>query len=143
MTEFIGLDLEMAFDEHYHEVLDLLGELFVSIFQGLEKKYAKEIAAIQRQYPFEDFQYLEKTLVLEYAEGVKMLREAGIEIGDFDDLRYFVYDFIIYSTESERVLGRLVKEKFKTDFYILDKFPLAVRPFYTMPDPKNPVSYAS
>ena len=86
MTEFIGLDLEMAFEEHYHEVLDLLGELFVSIFQGLEKRYAKEISAIQRQYPFEDFQYLEKTLVLEFAQGIKMLREAGIEIGDFDDL---------------------------------------------------------
>jgi aspartyl/asparaginyl-tRNA synthetase len=57
-----------------------------------------------------------------------MLREAGIEIGDFDDL----------STESERVLGQLVKQKYSTDFYILDKFPLAVRPFYTMPDPQKP-----
>jgi aspartyl/asparaginyl-tRNA synthetase len=30
--------------------------------------------------------------------------------------------------------------QYNTDFYILDKFPLAVRPFYTMPDPNNPVS---
>lgn len=90
MTEFIGLDLEMAFDEHYHEVLDLLGELFVSIFKGLEQKYAPEILAVQRQYPFEDFEYLDKTLVLNYIDAVKMLREAGIEIGDFDDLRYFI-----------------------------------------------------
>ena len=87
MTEFIGLDLEMAFDEHYHEVLELLGELFVSIFQGLETRYSKEIEAIQRQYPFEDFQYLPKTLILEYVDAIKMLRDAGIEIGDFDDLR--------------------------------------------------------
>ncbi len=28
--------------------------------------------------------------------------------------------------------------QYHTDFYILDKFPLAVRPFYTMPDPNNP-----
>ena len=34
----------------------------------------------------------------------------------------------------EKQLGRLVKEKYNTDFYILDKFPLAIRPFYTMPD---------
>ncbi|GFO49984.1 aspartate--tRNA ligase, cytoplasmic [Plakobranchus ocellatus] len=27
--------------------------------------------------------------------------------------------------------------QYDTDFYILDKFPLAVRPFYTMPDPHN------
>lgn len=29
--------------------------------------------------------------------------------------------------------------QYHTDFYILDKFPLAVRPFYTMPSPTNPM----
>ncbi|VDP63685.1 unnamed protein product [Heligmosomoides polygyrus] len=29
------------------------------------------------------------------------------------------------------------QDKYKTDFFILDKFPLAVRPFYTMPDPHD------
>ncbi|KNC22129.1 hypothetical protein FF38_05083 [Lucilia cuprina] len=41
-------------------------------------------------------------------------------------------------TEQEKALGRLVRDKYHTDFYILDKFPLAVRPFYTMPDAENP-----
>ena len=59
-----------------------------------------------------------------------MLRENGVEMGDEEDL----------STPNEKFLGRLVKAKYDTDFYILDKFPLAVRPFYTMPDPNNPVS---
>lgn len=27
--------------------------------------------------------------------------------------------------------------QYGTDFYMLDKYPLAVRPFYTMPDPNN------
>lgn len=57
-----------------------------------------------------------------------MLREAGVTMDDEEDL----------STPSEKLLGRLVKAKYDTDFYILDKFPLAVRPFYTMPDPNNP-----
>ncbi|KAI9996210.1 hypothetical protein PInf_013593 [Phytophthora infestans] len=39
--------------------------------------------------------------------------------------------------KKEKWLGRLIKEKYDTDFYILDKFPLAVRPFYTMPDPTD------
>ena len=34
--------------------------------------------------------------------------------------------------------GKLVKEKYGTDFYMMDKYPLSVRPFYTMPDPENP-----
>ena len=44
-----------------------------------------------------------------------------------------------FSTPNEKLLGRLVREKYDTDFYILDKYPLAVRPFYTMPDPHNKV----
>lgn len=31
------------------------------------------------------------------------------------------------STELERELGKLVKEKYKTDFYMLYNYPLAVR----------------
>ncbi|KAJ2956329.1 hypothetical protein NQZ79_g7790 [Umbelopsis isabellina] len=128
MTEFVGLDMEMAFEEHYHEVLDVLDEMFVSIFTGLKEKFNNELEAVKRQMPFEDFQFLPKTLRLKFADGIAMLREAGVELGDYDDL----------STEQERFLGKLVKEKYHTDFYMLDKFPLAIRPFYTMPDPENP-----
>ncbi|KAI8376517.1 uncharacterized protein BYT42DRAFT_499007 [Radiomyces spectabilis] len=128
MTEFVGLDMEMAFEEHYHEVLDVLDELFVYIFTNLKERYTREIETVKKQYPFEDFEFLPKTLRLKYAEGIQMLRDAGVEIGDYEDL----------STANEKFLGKLVKEKYHTDFYILDKFPLEVRPFYTMPDPENP-----
>ncbi|KAG0197307.1 aspartate--tRNA ligase dps1 [Mortierella sp. GBA30] len=128
MTEFIGLDMEMAFEEHYHEILDVFDELFVYIFTGLETEYATDLGIVHRQYPFEKFEFLPKTLRIEYKDAVALLRENGVEMGDYDDL----------STEIERKLGQLVKEKYKTDFFMLDKFPLDVRPFYTMPDPKNP-----
>jgi aspartyl-tRNA synthetase len=128
MTEFMGLDLEMAFQEHYHEVLHLLGQLFTHIFNGLAREYATEIKTIQHQYPFDDFEYPQEPLILEFPQAVELLRENGMQVGDFDD----------FNTETERFLGKLVKEKYKTDFYILDKFPLAVRPFYTMPDANRP-----
>ena len=35
-------------------------------------------------------------------------------------------------------LGKLVKEKHGTDFYMLYGYPAAVRPFYSMLDPKDP-----
>jgi len=41
------------------------------------------------------------SLVLTFTEGVKMLRDNGVEMGDEDDL----------STPSEKLLGRLVKAK--------------------------------
>ena len=130
MTEFMGMDLEMTFEEHYHEVLDNLADLFVYIFSELKSRYAKEIATVRRQYPMEEFKLPKdgKMVRIEFKEGVAMLREAGKDVGDFDDL----------STENEKLLGKLVREKYDTDFYILDKFPLAIRPAYTMPDPEDP-----
>lgn len=90
LTEFVGLDLEMAFEEHYHEVVDLLEELMLYIFQGLQERYAKQTELVRKTYHVEPFKLPEKGKVprLHFAEGVKMLREAGTEIGDFDDLRY-------------------------------------------------------
>jgi len=127
LTEFVGLDLEMAFKFHYHEVVDTIGDLFTSIFRGLRDNYQQEINTVCEQFPHEPFRFLDPPLRLEFPEAVELLREAGVEMGDEDDL----------STPSEKLLGRLVKAKYDTDFFILDKFPLAVRPFYTMPDPTD------
>jgi len=127
LTEFVGLDLEMAFNEHYHEVLELLGDLFVFIFEGLQKRFSRELTAVNQQYPFEPLKFCKPSLRLPFSEGVKMLHDAGVQMGALEDL----------STENEKKLGKLVREKFNTDFYILDKFPKAVRPFYTMPDPNS------
>jgi aspartyl-tRNA synthetase len=128
LCEFVGLDMEMAIHESYHEVLDVLDRLFVYMFKGLETRCATELAAIGEQYPVEKLQYLPQTLRLEFAEGVRMLQEAGHEVDPFGDI----------NTETERTLGRLVKDKYGTDFYVLHKYPLAARPFYTMPCPEDP-----
>ena len=56
-----------------------------------------------------------------------MLRDAGYEQGDLEDL----------STETEKALGKIVKDKHQTDFYMLYGYPAAVRPFYTMLDPSD------
>ncbi|GLH00156.1 Aspartate--tRNA ligase [Gryllus bimaculatus] len=127
LTEFVGLDLEMAFKYHYHEVLNTIGDLFTQLFRRLQKEHAGDITTVGQQYPVDTFEFLDPPLILEFPAAVAMLREAGVEIGDEDDL----------STPDEKLLGRLVKKKYDTDFYILDKFPLAVRPFYTMPDPND------
>ena len=88
MTEFTGLDLEMAIHESYEEVVDTLDSLLLHIFSGLQQKYSKEIAVINKQFPAEPFLWLEKTLRLKWADGIALLREAKVDIGDFDDLTY-------------------------------------------------------
>lgn len=36
MCEFTGLDMEMTIKEHYFELLDVMANMFVHIFKGLE-----------------------------------------------------------------------------------------------------------
>jgi aspartyl/asparaginyl-tRNA synthetase len=127
LCEFTGLDMEMTIKEHYFEVLDLLGDLLIYIFNGLEKKYKAELDVIKQQYPFEDFKCKSPIVKINFKEGVKMLHEAGVKQGDLEDL----------STETEKALGRIVKEKYDTDFYMLYGYPAAARPFYTMLDPHD------
>ncbi|XP_072937565.1 aspartate--tRNA ligase, cytoplasmic [Epargyreus clarus] len=128
LTEFVGLDLEMAFRTHYHEVLFTIADTLTEMFRRLQDQFAYEISVVGQQYAVEPFKFLEPPLRLEFPQAVQMLKEAGVTVGDEDDL----------STPDEKLLGRLVRAKYDTDFYILDKYPLAVRPFYTMPDPDNP-----
>ncbi|KAF0988349.1 hypothetical protein HZS_3394, partial [Henneguya salminicola] len=125
LCEFVGLDIEMAFDEHYHEVVEMIGRLLIYIFNQLKKRYQPLLEIVRDQYPSTDFMYTEEPLILKYQTGIEMLNEVGIEVGDLEDL----------STPNEKLLGKLVRDKYQTDFYILDKYPLKVRPFYTMPDP--------
>lgn len=42
---------------------------------------------MNKQFPSEPFKFLEPTLRLEYTEALAMLRGAGVEMGDEDDLR--------------------------------------------------------
>jgi len=128
LCEFTGFDMEMVIKEHYDEVLDVFSDLFISIFDGLNTRCKNELEAVRDQHPFEDLKYLNPTLKLTYAEGCALLRESGVDQDDYDDL----------STEHEKKLGDLVREKYDTDFFFMDKYPLSVRPFYTMPDPTNP-----
>lgn len=130
LTEFTGLDFEMCIDEHYGEVLDVIDALFVELFDGLNERCRREIEVVRRQFPSEPLRYLRKTLVLEFSQGIKMLKEEGgyPDLDEMEDL----------NTEVERALGKLVADKYNTDFFILTRYPSKVRPFYTMPDPKDP-----
>ena len=127
LCEFTGLDIEMEIKEHFFEVLDVLGELFYFIFKGLNERYAKELEIVNNQYPFEPLVLTPEVLKLPWSEGIKLLTENGFKQDINEDL----------DTENEKALGKLVKDKYKTDFYILYGYPKSARPFYTMPDPKD------
>jgi len=172
MTEFTGLDLEMTFKDHYHEVLDVLQELFLHIFEGINARCSAELEAIRAQYPFADLKFSRPALRLRYQEAVALLREHGPAMGaerlaaleaqqaaaaaagkddDARDLAQQAHDMREHlktvpahaddediSTRDEKLLGAIISRHKGTDFYVIDKFPAALRPFYTMADPDDP-----
>lgn len=133
LTEFIGMDLEMAIDNDYHEVIDMLDGMFIKLFQGIQANQRHLLEVVRRQFPSEDLVVPDKTVRLTFKEAVDLINESGFtedgeKLSEYED----------FSTPAEKHLGKLVKEKYHTDYYIVDKFPASVRPFYTMPDPDNP-----
>ncbi|XXH03131.1 Protein cms1 [Hypoxylon texense] len=134
MTEFTGLDLEMEIEDSYHEVIDMIEGVMLYIFRGIQTRCKEQVELIRSIYPSDEFLLPEdgKEVRLTFAEGQKLLREEGPEefrhVSDDEDM----------STPQEKALGALVRKKFGTDFYVLDKFPEGARPFYTIEDPADP-----
>lgn len=159
LTEFIGLDVEMAINEHYYEVLDVAEGLFQYMFTHLATLKV-ELEAVREQYPFEDFVFqMPPSKVKEL--GVGLVDE---KVPSTDEYQAFVRNGTIrmlripYSgaiallntvldeklspiddinTTNEKRLGVLIKQRYGVDFFISDRFPSTVRPFYTMPCPDD------
>lgn len=90
------------------------------------------------------WQYHRPSLRISFAEGVRLLREAGYDAKDDEDLDTEKVGLLlspqlmnwppssdsslcVCGHEQEKALGRIVKEKYHTDFYIMDQYPLSVR----------------
>ena len=128
LCEFTGLDMEMAINDHYMEALEVIHNMFKHIFNGLESRWVRELSVIREQYESEPVTFTEEPCVLHWPEAMETLAEEGFDVGDgMGDL----------NGAMELALGRVVKEKYGTDFFMLDKYPASIRPFYTMPDPKD------
>ncbi|KAI1948646.1 aspartate--tRNA ligase dps1 [Ophidiomyces ophidiicola] len=133
LTEYTGLDIEMAIEEHYHESLEILDQTLKSIFAAIYDNYQREVRIIQHQFPSENLVWLDKTPIFTFSECIRMLNESGWRSEDGNELS----DLEDLGTRDEIQLGSLIKEKYHTDYYIIDKFPATARPFYAMPDPKD------
>jgi ergosteryl-3beta-O-L-aspartate synthase len=133
MTEYTGLDLEMTINGHYHEAMWLIDAVLRHIFKGIYEDHRHEIQTLKHHFPHDDLVWHEQTTVITFSEGVKILDESGWQNDDGSQQS----EYSDLPSKGEERLGKLVKEKFHTDYYILDKFPTSARPFYTMLDPKN------
>lgn len=135
MTEFMGLDMEMIFNDHYSEVLDVLDGMFNHIFTGLTERFQDEIEAVRQQYPFEPLKWKFPCRRFTFKEAIDLLRKEGPKIlearlkaaatdyergiiqGHLDSVKSHDYLEDV-STEDEKVLCEIVRKKYEEELYI-------------------------
>ena len=81
LTEFTAVDLEMAIEEHYYEVVELIDGLLKNMFRGLQEKYESEIGIVRKAFPADEFRWRdgpEGTVKLTFGEAVDLLVANGV-----------------------------------------------------------------
>jgi nondiscriminating aspartyl-tRNA synthetase len=126
-TEFTGLDLEMAWIDSVDDVMRMEEELLADAVAGVRDAFGeeiKELFATDLVVPPTPFPRM--TL----AEAREQLLQVGWQPGDRSspDL----------DGEGERMLSKLVDEKFGHQFVFVTDYPVAVRPFYHMRPADDP-----
>lgn len=124
LCEHRGCAVELAFIEDEKDTMRVEERLVVSAFERVKKDCQKELETLGvdlkiPQLPFP---------ILEFPEVYDILEEFGKKIPFGED----------YDRESEKLLGKYVKEKFKSDFFFVNKFPFAIKPFYVMKLDEDP-----
>jgi len=108
---------EIAFIKDEYDVMELEQNMVIAAIESLKKDCAGELERLNV-----DFAVPKKFPVLEFPKIYDVLEKMGVKIPFGDD----------YGTEGEKALGKYIKEKYKSDFFFVNRFPFAHKPFYVM-----------
>jgi len=126
LCEFTGIDLELSIEpteDHYSlaktiwSILFRSFEAFYTQNQPLVEHILGETSAGKPVIP-------EEPIIIDFCQGAELLDAAGFPQSKSEDI----------GAINEKELGRIVKEKYNTDLFVLINYPSAARPFYTMVD---------
>ena len=171
LTEYTGLDMEMAINYSYHEVLDVLEEVVVYIITTLQAEAQEWIHAALSDLRSEETGEplpMPAPIVPTLSSEVIVAHQIGddsnnIASGDkyggrighedcpvlrmtFDNAVQLLIDHGIlpatkegetpindFNSSTEKELGKIIKERYGVDVFLLDQFHLSARAFYTKP----------
>ncbi|MBY9001773.1 MAG: aspartate--tRNA(Asn) ligase [Candidatus Heimdallarchaeota archaeon] len=124
LCEYTSIDFEISYINNQKDVMNVLQG---AISYTLEKIQKDKALALEELETTIDSQPKEWP-ILTIPECNEILSSEGKELGLYEDL----------DAESETIIGRHVKEKYKSDFVFVDQYPWDVRPFYTMKEDNDP-----
>ena len=116
-TEFIGVDFEMGFIKDESDVMDLCENYIKYVVDGVLKDCKKELKILSS-----DLTKVKKIPRISMQEAKKLLAKEGKNLKENDDL----------DSEAEKVLGKIIKKKFKNKLVFVYNYPWDIRPFYHM-----------
>ncbi|MFH8080537.1 MAG: aspartate--tRNA(Asn) ligase [Candidatus Aenigmatarchaeota archaeon] len=125
LCEHRACAVELAFIKDEYDVMKVEQELMEAAFKKVREDCEKELKLLEVELQVPKLPFP----VLEFPKVYDILAEFGkkYEIGED------------YDRESEIILWKYVKEKYKSDFFFVNRFPFAVKPFYVMRVDDEPI----
>ncbi len=120
LNESTAVDVEMAFINSEEDVMKILEKLVYTMWKkAYENNEWLNVLNKKIQIPNLPFKRIT------YDNAIDMLNDKKVDIKWGEDL----------GTEEEKIIGNIMKKE-NHDFYFITKYPIEVKPFYTMYDNK-------
>jgi aspartyl-tRNA synthetase len=117
LNEVTAFDCEMAFIQDEEDIMKVLEGLTLAMVAGAAEG-KKELGILKKEALVP-----KKIDRVSYDEVLKLLEKYGKKIAWGEDL----------DTESEKLLGDAMEKEYGSQLYFITRFPLKIKPFYTMP----------
>jgi aspartyl-tRNA synthetase len=123
LCEFTGVDFEMQLPMpyNYNDLIRFLWNALVNAFAHMEKSKNVMCEYVRTHHPHTVPIIPSDPIILTFGHGVQLLQDAGYAQNALEDL----------TTENEKALGKIVKNIYGSDLFVLSEYPSSVRPFYT------------
>jgi len=118
LSEHRGMAPEMAFINDESDIIRLEENLVIAALSSVKKNCRAELELLEKKIAIPEKPFPE----LRFPEIYDILEKLGKKIPFGQD----------YDRESEMILSKHVREKYGSDFYFVNRFPFAAKPFYVM-----------
>ena len=117
LTEFTGVDFEMGMIKDENDIMDTIENMLKYLIENIKNDCKEELKTLNVE-----LKVPENIPRIDIKELKKMLAKEGKKLGEDDDL----------DAEAEQMVGKIVEEKYKSEFVFVINYPFAKRPFYHM-----------
>lgn len=118
ICEYRGCAVEVGFIKDEQDVMRVEEQLVIAALKKIKANCAPELKLLGKEIVVPKAPFPE----LRFPEIYKILLSLGKKIPEGSD----------YDTESEKLLGQYVRKKYKTEWFFVNRFPFAHKPFYVM-----------